>query len=84
MGNLEVVPAGLMHGALHIEMPHFLNAIMRRSCIETAAERTMNPAVDHFCLSELTPCPRLKNGRLFEQIDDEITVSIASIVGVHF
>lgn len=24
----------------------------------------MNPAVDHFCLSGLTPCPRLKNGRL--------------------
>jgi prophage regulatory protein len=64
VGNLEVVPAGDMHRALHIEMPHLLNAIMRRSCIETTAERTMNPAVDHFCRSGLTPCPRLKNGRL--------------------
>ncbi|WP_375049786.1 transposase family protein [Bradyrhizobium sp. 8-10B] len=26
----------------------------------------MNPAVDHFCLSGLTLCPRLKNGRLIE------------------
>ncbi len=32
--------------------------------VETNAERTMNPAVDHSCLSGLTPCPRLKNGRL--------------------
>lgn len=64
VGNLEVVPAGNMHRALHIEMLHLLNAIMRRSCIETTAERTMNPAVDHVCRSGLTPCPRLKNGRL--------------------
>ncbi len=34
------------------------------AAVETTAERTMNPAVDHFCLSGLTPCPRLKNGRL--------------------
>ncbi|MET4323734.1 hypothetical protein ABIC02_007525, partial [Bradyrhizobium sp. RT5a] len=33
---------------LHIEMPRLLNAIMRRSCIETTAERTMNPAADLF------------------------------------
>ncbi|MEY9880454.1 hypothetical protein ABIA43_001988 [Bradyrhizobium sp. USDA 328] len=60
-----------MHRALHIEMPHLLNAIMRRSCIETTAERTMNPAVDHFCLSGLTLCPRLKNERRINGEVDE-------------
>ncbi|MBM7487846.1 hypothetical protein ACVWWI_006603 [Bradyrhizobium sp. USDA 3686] len=65
MGNLEVVPAGFTHRALHIEMPRLLNTIMRRSCIETTAERTMNPAADHFCLSGLTPRPRWTTSERF-------------------
>lgn len=49
---------------VRIGIPRPLNAITRRSCIETTAERTMKPAVDHFCLSALAPCPRLITGLL--------------------
>ncbi|MGY4167595.1 hypothetical protein ACVIM8_001668 [Bradyrhizobium sp. USDA 4529] len=60
VGNLEVVPAGFTHRALNIGIPHLLNAIMRRSCIETTAERTMDRTASFLSIGFDI---RLRNGR---------------------